>query len=61
MVGVQKAAGSKCSRWWNYSTAVGSCAEHPELCERCSPVITAMGFKLPNLQAKEPAAAAVPA
>ena len=34
-VEIQKAEGSKCVRCWNYSTQVGSFAEHPELCERC--------------------------
>ena len=34
-VEVQKADGSKCVRCWNYSTQVGACSEHPELCERC--------------------------
>ena len=57
MVGVSKAGGAKCSRCWNYSR-LGGDAAHPELCERCTPVITAMGFKLPNLAA--PAAAAAP-
>ncbi len=56
-VGVAKAAGAKCSRCWNYSAAVGGDAEHPELCERCGPVVRAMDFKLPNL---ELAAAAAP-
>ncbi len=60
-VGVLKAAGTKCVRCWNYSSAIGSDVAHPELCERCTPVITAMGFKLPNMPAQEPAAAAVPA
>ena len=33
-------------RCWNYSTEVGSVAEHPTLCERCIPVIRDMGFQL---------------
>jgi hypothetical protein len=35
-------------------------AEHPELCERCHPVVDALGFKLPGAAAaaeKAPAAA----
>jgi hypothetical protein len=37
-------------------------AEHPELCERCLPVVDALGFKLPKTAAApaaEKAAAAV--
>ncbi|MBN1526719.1 MAG: isoleucine--tRNA ligase [Candidatus Omnitrophica bacterium] len=34
-VTVEKAAGAKCQRCWNYSEAVGSDKEHPTLCERC--------------------------
>ena len=46
-VGVRRAAGKKCARCWNYSTEVGAVdAEHAELCERCSPVVRAMGFSL---------------
>jgi isoleucyl-tRNA synthetase len=58
-VGVTRADGAKCSRCWNYSVLVGSDAEHPELCERCSPVIRAMGFKAPAAAVAEEAAAAV--
>ena len=58
-IGVARAAGRKCARCWNFSAAVGSAdAEHPELCERCAPVVRAQGFKLPNVAA---AAAAAPA
>ncbi|MDP3790615.1 MAG: isoleucine--tRNA ligase [Candidatus Omnitrophota bacterium] len=32
---VQKAAGIKCSRCWNYSDTVGMDKAHPTLCERC--------------------------
>ena len=48
--GVTRAEGSKCQRCWNYSTKVGQDAEHPSLCERCSPVIRDMGFELPKSQ-----------
>ncbi|MCI8500632.1 MAG: isoleucine--tRNA ligase [Oscillospiraceae bacterium] len=37
---VVKADGEKCERCWEYSTTVGSCAEHPTLCERCAGVVT---------------------
>ncbi len=46
-VGVNKASGLKCSRCWNYSTQVGHDTEHPELCERCSPVIRELGIESP--------------
>ena len=45
-VGVDRAAGSKCSRCWNYSERVGEDADHKELCERCAPVISRSGFKV---------------
>jgi isoleucyl-tRNA synthetase len=34
-VTVERAEGEKCPRCWNWSTAVGSFADEPELCERC--------------------------
>ena len=34
-VGVVKAEGEKCDRCWNYSTYVGTDAEHSTLCDRC--------------------------
>jgi len=60
-VGVVRAAGSKCARCWNFSTQVGKAdGAHPELCERCVPVINAQGFALPGVPsaAKAPVAAA---
>ena len=48
--GVTRADGAKCQRCWNYSSHVGQDSEHPTLCERCSPVIRDMGFKLPSPQ-----------
>ncbi|MDD5131333.1 MAG: isoleucine--tRNA ligase [bacterium] len=36
---VTKAEGTKCSRCWNYSKAVGQDKDHPEICERCLPVV----------------------
>jgi isoleucyl-tRNA synthetase len=32
---VLRAEGEKCVRCWNFSTAVGSNAQHPQLCEKC--------------------------
>jgi isoleucyl-tRNA synthetase len=37
-VGVVKSEGEKCSRCWRYDT-LGSNAEHPELCPRCTAVL----------------------
>jgi isoleucyl-tRNA synthetase len=39
VVSVEPAAGAKCVRCWNYSEALGSAAEHPELCPRCTAVV----------------------
>ena len=39
-VGVKKANGVKCPRCWNYSETVGKDKTHPDLCERCSNVMT---------------------
>jgi isoleucyl-tRNA synthetase len=50
-VGVGRAEGRKCGRCWNYSDRVGSDAEHPELCERCLPVIKAAGVPSPVVAA----------
>ncbi len=47
-VGVQRAGGCKCARCWSYSGAVGADAEHPALCERCSPVVRGLGFASPT-------------
>ncbi|HET9697515.1 MAG TPA: class I tRNA ligase family protein, partial [Terriglobales bacterium] len=35
-VSVEKAAGQKCERCWNYSTHVGEDKDYPTVCERCS-------------------------
>jgi isoleucyl-tRNA synthetase len=34
-VGVERAAGRKCERCWNYSTLVGEYTRYPAACERC--------------------------
>ncbi len=36
------ADGEKCARCWNFSTRVGENKEHPELCERCHPVVDSL-------------------
>jgi isoleucyl-tRNA synthetase len=33
---VERAAGEKCPRCWNYSTAIGASPAHPEICPRCT-------------------------
>ncbi|HEV2492459.1 MAG TPA: isoleucine--tRNA ligase [Terriglobia bacterium] len=35
-VKIEKAAGRKCARCWNYSERVGDDLRYPEVCERCS-------------------------
>jgi isoleucyl-tRNA synthetase len=58
-VGVARADGAKCARCWNFSPAVGSGREpYTDLCERCKPVVTALGVVPASAQAaKEPAVA----
>lgn len=51
IAGVVHAEGKKCDRCWNYSTQVGKSEKHPNLCERCLPVINELGFELPSPQA----------
>jgi isoleucyl-tRNA synthetase len=36
---VERAAGNKCQRCWNWSELVGTFADAPEICERCYKVI----------------------
>jgi len=35
-VQIQRAAGEKCERCWNYSTRVGEFERFPTVCERCA-------------------------
>jgi isoleucyl-tRNA synthetase len=42
-VRVERARGAKCERCWNYNEHVGSDATHPGLCDRCLPVVHALG------------------
>jgi isoleucyl-tRNA synthetase len=39
-VTVERAAGQKCERCWNYSTHVGEDTNYPTVCERCSKVLS---------------------
>ena len=32
---VERAAGGKCERCWNYSVLVGEFTRYPSVCERC--------------------------
>jgi len=41
-VAVEKARGGKCGRCWNFSEAVGRFDAHPELCDRCCEVVSAL-------------------
>ncbi|HOD14689.1 MAG TPA: isoleucine--tRNA ligase [Spirochaetota bacterium] len=40
-VSVKKTGGKKCVRCWNYFETIGTDPAHPELCKRCTDVITA--------------------
>jgi isoleucyl-tRNA synthetase len=40
VIGVDKARGRKCQRCWTWSEQVGASPAHPDLCERCLPVVT---------------------
>ncbi len=37
---IERAAGSKCQRCWNWSTTVGTFADKPDICARCYDVLT---------------------
>ncbi len=39
-IDIKHAEGGKCERCWTYSDYVGSCAEHPTLCERCAHTVS---------------------
>jgi isoleucyl-tRNA synthetase len=39
-VSIERAAGEKCERCWNYSTRVGEAARYPTACERCVEALT---------------------
>jgi isoleucyl-tRNA synthetase len=41
---VEKAAGQKCPRCWNYSTHIGESAAYPTVCERCAAALGEMGW-----------------
>ena len=41
-IGVEKAHGEKCQRCWIYSTELGTDAQHPALCPRCTKVMQGM-------------------
>jgi isoleucyl-tRNA synthetase len=41
-IAVTKANGAKCQRCWRYDEKLGSNAEHPEICPRCTAVVQAL-------------------
>jgi isoleucyl-tRNA synthetase len=43
IVPAQALGWKKCERCWTWSARVGEHAAHPTLCERCAPVVTALG------------------
>lgn len=42
-VTAEKAGGEKCARCWMWSSRVGSDRNHPQVCERCSEVLSEIG------------------
>jgi isoleucyl-tRNA synthetase len=38
-IAVKKSSGVKCVRCWNYTDAIGTDSQHPELCPRCTGII----------------------
>jgi isoleucyl-tRNA synthetase len=44
---VTKTAHKKCARCWRHRPAVGTSKEHPDLCDRCESVVTAVSGKAP--------------
>ena len=64
-IALAKAEGTKCERCWNFSPLVGKDGHHPQLCQRCSPVIKAQGLgswaELKEAQERNAAAAATAA
>ncbi len=43
VIEVSRAEGRKCGRCWRYTLRVGEDARHPDLCERCRPVVALGG------------------
>ena len=41
-VAVEEPRGAKCGRCWIWSQSVGAASDHPELCNRCHAVVTAL-------------------
>ncbi len=42
---IEKAAGMKCPRCWNYKTDIGADAEHPDVCARCARAVKGLDIK----------------
>ena len=43
VIAVEHAQGAKCARCWVWSEQVGASPDYPDLCQRCVPVIQALG------------------
>jgi isoleucyl-tRNA synthetase len=47
-VWIEKAAGEKCARCWNYSVHVGEEARYPDVCERCAEALREIEATIPD-------------
>jgi isoleucyl-tRNA synthetase len=47
-VSIEKAAGGKCARCWNYSVHVGEEPRYPEVCERCAEALREIESAIPD-------------
>lgn len=62
VVGVTKAAGTKCGRCWFYDTEVGKHGPHTDICQRCNDAIevweitTKQTFTRPEVEEEQPVA-----
>jgi isoleucyl-tRNA synthetase len=52
-VDINKAAGNKCERCWNYSSHVGEDRAYPSVCERCSAVLREIETSGSRTESKE--------
>jgi isoleucyl-tRNA synthetase len=52
-VDINKAAGNKCERCWNYSIHVGEDPAYPSVCERCSAVLREIETSSSGTESKE--------
>jgi isoleucyl-tRNA synthetase len=47
-VWIERAAGEKCARCWNYSTRVGEDQRYPDVCERCTEALREIESAIPQ-------------